>query len=60
MELKPAFRQSALLANSFQPRIAARGNVIEMYWEISQVDGTPIGSLAASGLIRGSRPPVAP
>jgi uncharacterized protein (TIGR03437 family) len=37
-----------------------RGNVIDMYWEISQVDGTPIGTLAASGLTRGSRPPGAP
>jgi len=37
-----------------------RGNVIDMYWEILQVDGTPIGTLAASGLTRGSRPPGAP
>jgi uncharacterized protein (TIGR03437 family) len=37
-----------------------RGNVIDMYWEISQVDGTPVGTLAASGLTRGSPPPGAP
>jgi hypothetical protein len=37
-----------------------RGNVIEMYWEILQIDGTPIGTLAASGLTRGSRPPGGP
>jgi len=37
-----------------------RGNVIDMYWEILQVDGTPIGTLAASGLTRGSPPPGAP
>jgi uncharacterized protein (TIGR03437 family) len=38
----------------------ARGNVIDMYWEIQQIDGTPIGTLAASGLTRGSPPPGAP
>jgi uncharacterized protein (TIGR03437 family) len=38
----------------------ARGNVIDMYWEILQADGTPIGTLAASGLTRGSPPPGAP
>src|SRR5262249_24628830 len=32
----------------------------DMYWEILQVDGTPIGTLAASGLTRGSPPPGAP
>ena len=37
-----------------------RGNVIDMYWEISQVDGTPIGTLVASGLTRGIPPPGAP
>jgi uncharacterized protein (TIGR03437 family) len=37
-----------------------RGNVIDMYWEILQIDGTPIGTLAASGLTRGSPPPGAP
>jgi uncharacterized protein (TIGR03437 family) len=37
-----------------------RGNVIDMYWEILQLDGTPIGTLAASGLTRGSPPPGAP
>jgi uncharacterized protein (TIGR03437 family) len=37
-----------------------RGNVIDMYWEIMQVDGTPIGTLAASGLTRGVPPPGAP
>lgn len=38
----------------------ARGNVIDMYWEITQLDGTPIGTLSASGLTRGSPPPGAP
>jgi hypothetical protein len=37
-----------------------RLNVIDMYWEILQVDGTPIGTLAASGMTRGSPPPGAP
>lgn len=37
-----------------------RGNVIDMYWEILQVDGTPIGILSASGLTRGVPPPGAP
>ena len=37
-----------------------RGNVIDMHWEILQNDGTPIGTLAASGLTRGSPPPGAP
>jgi uncharacterized protein (TIGR03437 family) len=37
-----------------------RGNVIDMYWEIMQPDGTPIGTLLASGLTRGSPPPGAP
>jgi len=37
-----------------------RGNVIDMYWEILQVDGTPVGTLSASGLTRGSPPPGAP
>src|SRR5215471_3162496 len=37
-----------------------RGNVIDMYWEIMQLDGTPIGTVAASGLTRGSPPPGAP
>lgn len=37
-----------------------RGNIIDMYWEITQVDGTPIGTLSASGLTRGSPPPGAP
>jgi uncharacterized protein (TIGR03437 family) len=37
-----------------------RGNIIDMYWEIAKVDGTPIGALAASGLTRGSPPPGAP
>ena len=37
-----------------------RANVIDMYWEITQLDGTPIGTLAASGLTRGSPPPGAP
>lgn len=37
-----------------------RGNVIDMYWEITQLDGTPIGTLAASGLTQGSPPPGAP
>jgi uncharacterized protein (TIGR03437 family) len=38
----------------------ARGNIIDMYWEILQLDGTPIGTLAASGLTRGVPPPGAP
>ena len=38
----------------------ARGNVIDMYWEITQLDGTPIGTLSASGLTRGIPPPGAP
>jgi uncharacterized protein (TIGR03437 family) len=37
-----------------------RGNIIDMYWDILQLDGTPIGTLAASGLTRGSPPPGAP
>ena len=53
---------------SFQPNAVpghstadvTRGNVIDMYWEILQVDGTPIGTLAASGLTRGVPPPGAP
>jgi uncharacterized protein (TIGR03437 family) len=38
----------------------ARGNIIDMYWEITQVDGTPIGTIMASGLTRGIPPPGAP
>ena len=37
-----------------------RANVIDMYWEILQADGTPIGTLSASGLTRGIPPPGAP
>src|SRR5262249_33160312 len=37
-----------------------RDNLIDMYWEITQLDGTPIGTLSASGLTRGSPPPGAP
>jgi uncharacterized protein (TIGR03437 family) len=37
-----------------------RGNIIDMYWEILQSDGTPIGTIAASGLTRGIPPPGAP
>ena len=37
-----------------------RQNVIDMYWEITQLDGTPIGTLSASGLTRGAPPPGAP
>lgn len=37
-----------------------RANIIDMYWEIAQVDGTPIGTLSASGLTRGIPPPGAP
>jgi uncharacterized protein (TIGR03437 family) len=37
-----------------------RGNIIDMYWEILQSDGTPVGTLAASGLTRGIPPPGAP
>src|SRR5258708_11280234 len=39
---------------------AVRGNIIDMYWEILQLDGTPIGTLSASGLTRGAPPPGAP
>ena len=53
---------------SFEPNAATghstadvtRLNIIDMYWEILQVDGTPIGTLLASGLTRGSPPPGAP
>jgi uncharacterized protein (TIGR03437 family) len=53
---------------SFDPNAApghstadvTRGNVIDMYWEIAQLDGTPIGTLSASGLTRGTPPPGAP
>jgi uncharacterized protein (TIGR03437 family) len=38
----------------------ARGNVTDMYWEILQIDGTPIGTVTASGLTRGTPPPGAP
>jgi|SRR5215471_2560940 len=38
----------------------ARGNIIDMYWEILQSNGTPIGTIAASGLSRGTPPPGAP
>ena len=52
----------------FEPNAAAghstadltRQNLIDMYWEILQVDGTPIGTLTASGLTRGTPPPGAP
>jgi uncharacterized protein (TIGR03437 family) len=37
-----------------------RGNIIDMYWEILQSDGTPLGTIAASGLTRGIPPPGAP
>jgi uncharacterized protein (TIGR03437 family) len=37
-----------------------RGNIIDFYWEILQLDGTPIGSLFASGLTRGTPQPGAP
>jgi uncharacterized protein (TIGR03437 family) len=37
-----------------------RGNIIDMYWEILQSGGTPVGTLAASGLTRGTPPPGAP
>jgi len=37
-----------------------RGNIIDMYWEILQIDGTPIGTIMASGLTRGTPPPGAP
>ena len=53
---------------SFEPNAApghatadvTRLNIIDMYWEILQVDGTPIGTLLASGLTRGIPPPGAP
>ena len=37
-----------------------RNSVIETHWEITQLDGTPIGTLSASGLTRGMPPPGAP
>ena len=37
-----------------------RGNIVDMYWEIQQADGTPVGSIMAAGLTRGSPPPGAP
>ena len=37
-----------------------RNNIIDLYWEILQLDGTPIGTLSASGLTRGVPPPGAP
>jgi uncharacterized protein (TIGR03437 family) len=53
---------------SFQPNAVpghsiadlTRGNIIDMYWEITKLDGTPIGTIMASGLTRGTPPPGAP
>src|SRR5262249_48944256 len=45
-----------------QPAIAerVRRNNTEMYFDLMQVDGTPIGTIAAAGLTKGSPPPGAP
>jgi uncharacterized protein (TIGR03437 family) len=37
-----------------------RGNIADMYWEILQADGTPVGTIMAAGLTRGTPPPGAP
>jgi uncharacterized protein (TIGR03437 family) len=39
---------------------AVRQNIIQMYFDLMQTDGTPIGSIMATGLTRGSPPPGAP
>jgi len=38
----------------------ARSHIMDMVWEILQPDGTPIGTIMASGLGRGMPPPGAP
>jgi uncharacterized protein (TIGR03437 family) len=37
-----------------------RNNIIEMYFDLMQADGTPIGAIMTSGLTRGSPAPGAP
>jgi uncharacterized protein (TIGR03437 family) len=37
-----------------------RNNIIEMYFDLMQADGTPIGTIMTSGLTRGSPAPGAP
>jgi uncharacterized protein (TIGR03437 family) len=37
-----------------------RNNLIQMYFDLMQADGTPIGMITATGLTRGSPPPGAP
>jgi uncharacterized protein (TIGR03437 family) len=39
---------------------AVRANIIEMYFDLMQADGTPVGTIIATGLTRGSPPPGAP
>jgi uncharacterized protein (TIGR03437 family) len=39
---------------------AVRQNIIEMYFDLMQPDGTAIGNIMATGLTRGSPPPGAP
>ncbi|HJZ96734.1 MAG TPA: hypothetical protein VKE70_09500 [Candidatus Solibacter sp.] len=39
---------------------AVRANLIEMYFDLMQADGTPIGTIMATGLTRGTPPPGAP
>jgi uncharacterized protein (TIGR03437 family) len=39
---------------------AERNNLIEMYFDLLQADGTPIGTIVATGLTRGSPAPGAP
>jgi uncharacterized protein (TIGR03437 family) len=39
---------------------AVRANIIQMYFDLMQADGTPIGCIMATGLTRGSPPPGAP
>ena len=39
---------------------AVRANIIEMYFDLMQADGTPIGTIMASGLTQGSPAPGAP
>jgi uncharacterized protein (TIGR03437 family) len=53
-----SFEPNAVPAHSTAD--VTRGNVIDMYWEILQSDGTPMGTIAASGLTRGTPPPGAP
>jgi len=39
---------------------AVRNNIIEMYFDLMSADGTPIGTIVASGLTRGTPAPGAP